>query len=240
MRFPPLLPHGKIKRIFDDVFLVSGANVIMHDGERLQSSRNMVIVRQGHDIILINTIRLNEAALTDLASLGSVKHIIRLGAFHGRDDAFYQDRYGALLWAFPSMEFSHGERLDRDLSQGALPITNADLFCFTTTQFPEGLIVLHQDNGVLISCDSIKNWTTKDQFFDDKTFALMKESRSVGEALMDQTWLSAMKPSKEEVEQLLSLYFTHLISAHGSVLLNNAKEALKKSFLKACQLSFRT
>ncbi|HXW60276.1 MAG TPA: hypothetical protein VEK06_01940, partial [Myxococcota bacterium] len=165
-------------------------------------------------------------------------NIVRIGAFHGRDDAFYQSKYNAKLWAFSAMEFSHGERLDVDLAEGRLPIKGADLIQFKTTKFPEALILLHQDDGILISCDSIKNWTKKDRFFDEKTFSLMKAAGSIGEAAIDETWLNAMKPAKEEIEGLLSLKFSSLISAHGSPLLHKAKAALKSSIQKLSGLVF--
>jgi len=227
--FPPSLPHGQIKQIFPDIFMVTGANVIDHDGVRIQASRNMVIVRQNHDLTLINSVRLDQNGLKELENLGQIKNIIRIGAFHGRDDAFYQQRYNAKLWAFGTMEFSHGEKVDFDLKEGKLPLKDAELFTFKSTLQPEALILINKDGGILIACDSIKNWTKKDGFFDDETFAMMTKLGSIGEAKIDSTWLGAMKPSKEELAKILTLKFEHLLSAHGEPLKKRAKSAVSYS-----------
>ena len=227
--FSPAWPHGKINQIFKDVFMVSGTNIIVYDGVAIQSSRNMVIIRQNGELTLINSVRLNDNELESLEKLGKVKNIIRIGAFHGRDDAFYKDHYHASLWAFSSMDFSHGEKLDFDLSEGVLPLANAELFTFGSTTFPEALILLNKEGGILISCDSIKNWTKKDKYFDDPTFENMKRVGSIGEAKIDKTWLQAMNPSKAELEKMSELKFTTLLSAHGEPLQNNAKSAVQAS-----------
>lgn len=228
-KYSPAWPHGEISQIFDNIFMVTGTNIIIHDGMRIQSSRNMIIVRQDNELTLINSVRLSDEGLKSLEKLGKIKNIIRIGAFHGRDDAFYQDRYHALLWAYAKMDFSHGEVLDFDLRENKLPIANAELFTFTTTNFPEALIVLNTHDGILISCDSIKNWTKQDEYFDEQTFKLMKDGGSVGEAKIDATWLAAMNPSRDELEKIRALQFATLLSAHGEALKHRAKTAVNAS-----------
>lgn len=73
-----------------------------------KSSRNMVIVRENGELTLINTVRLDEEGLTALEHLGHVKNVVRIGAFHGYDDAFYLDRYHAQLWAIKGMIHQSG------------------------------------------------------------------------------------------------------------------------------------
>lgn len=235
LTFSEAWPHGPINEIFDDVFMVTGTNIIEHEGLRLRSSRNMVVVREGQTLTLINTVRLNEKALKELESLGQIKNIIRIGAFHGRDDSFYQNRYQAKLYALANMSFEHGEVLHADLNDGPLPITNAEVFSFKSTKSPEALVLLKKEGGILISCDSIKNWTKQDQFFDKSTFDLMKKINSIGEAKIDSTWRSAMEPSTLELKKLGHLKFRHLISAHGTPLLDLAQEKVQRSILEILQ-----
>lgn len=233
--FSPAWPHGKIEHVFENIFMVTGTNIIFHDGVRIQSSRNMIIVLENKELTLINSVRMDEGGLRSLENLGQIKNIIRIGAFHGRDDAFYQERYRANLWAFSSMDFSHGERVDFDLKEEKLPLKNAALFSFTTTTFPEGLILLNAEGGILISCDSIKNWTKKDQYFDEETFELLKNSGAIGEAKIDATWLKAMRPSSNELEKISAMKFQTLLSAHGEPLKNIAKSAVQASLTNACK-----
>ncbi len=229
--YSPAWPHGDIKQIFNNVFMVTGTNIIVFDGLRLQDSLNMVVIRQNGELSLINSVRLNDEGLKSLESLGQIKNIIRIGAFHGRHDAFYQHRYGAKLWGFADTEISHGEKLDFDIATTPLPIDDAEIMFFQSTKKKEALLVLAREGGVLIACDSIKNWTKKDEFFDDETFEFMKKSGSIGEALIDTTWVSAMQPQKIELEKILKLNFKHLLSAHGEPLKNKAKAAVEKSIL---------
>ena len=64
-------------------------------------SRNMVIVRDGRALSLLDPIRLNDEGEKQLAALGDVKHVIRLGAFHGIDDPYYVAKYQAQMWSQP-------------------------------------------------------------------------------------------------------------------------------------------
>lgn len=228
-QYSPSWPHGAIRQIFDDVFFVTGTNIITYEGLRIQSSRNMVIIRENKNLTLINTVRLDEKGLKELEKLGTIKNIIRIGAFHGRDDAFYKNRYNAKLWAFSTMDFDHGEIVDFDIKKQKLPIANSELFTFASTLKPEALILINKNGGILISCDSIKDWQEKDEFFDDNTYLMMEKAGSIGEAKIDSTWLSAMKPSKKEIQKIANLKFEHLLSAHGEPLIQNAKMAVMRS-----------
>src|SRR5689334_4704904 len=88
--YSPAWPHGTIQVAFPDIFFVIGTNKTRHDGVEIQTSRTMVVVREDGALTLLNTVRLSEEGLRDLEALGEVRHLIRLGAFHGRDDPFYR------------------------------------------------------------------------------------------------------------------------------------------------------
>ncbi len=115
IQFTPAWLHGDIREVLPDVFFVTGTNKIHHEGVDIQTSRNMVILRNGSELTLVNTVRLNEEGLKKLESLGSVTHIVRIGAFHGRDDAFYRKHYPmAQLWGLKGMTYESGLKPDRD------------------------------------------------------------------------------------------------------------------------------
>lgn len=230
---PKALPHGNILSVADDIFFVMGTNVIVHDGMRIQSSRTMTIIREHGELTLVNSIRLNDAGLKELEKLGHIKNVVRLGAFHGRDDAFYQQAYGAKLWASPLMEFIHSEVLDHDLGNERLPLSQSKIIEFKTTKFKEFLLLLERSGGVLIACDSIKNWQKKDRFFDDTTFEMMKTAGSIGAGKIDATWLQAMSPSKKEIKAIGDLAFTILLSAHGEPFKDQAKKIVDSSVQNA-------
>lgn len=86
--YSPGWPHSDIQEIFPNIFFVTGTNKTRYNGVELQHNRNMIIVRKKNKLSLINTVRLNDNGLASLDALGKVENVIRIGAFHGRDDAF--------------------------------------------------------------------------------------------------------------------------------------------------------
>lgn len=100
---------------------------------------------------------------------------------------------------------------------------------FNSTKFKEALIHLDKYGGVLISCDSIKNWQSQDEYFDNATFASMMKAGSISRAKIDSTWVDAMGPSLEDLEKIKMLDISVLISAHGAPLLEKAKKAIINS-----------
>ncbi|MCL9684319.1 hypothetical protein [Legionella maioricensis] len=232
--FSPAWPHGKIRSIFDDVFLVTGSNITQHNGLELQHSRNMVIIREGTQLSLINTVRLTEEGLHQLEDLGEVKNIIRIGAFHGRDDAFYKQTYNAKLYALEGLQDQHQTPIDVILrAHSELPIVDSSLFIFNTSQFPEGILHLQRNNGIIITCDSIKNWLKADEYFSEQSAAAYKEQGFFEKASISKIWQQACKVQGSDFKKLLSYNFCHLLSAHGEPLLNTAYQDVQSSIQKA-------
>jgi len=93
-KFPPAQPHGALREVFPDVFFVTGT-AGLPGPLPVRFSRNMTVVRAGERLTLINSVRLSEEGLRALDALGKVTDVLRLAGFHGMDDPFYKDRYGA-------------------------------------------------------------------------------------------------------------------------------------------------
>jgi hypothetical protein len=85
----PLLPHGPIEEVFPDVFLVRGS---FAPSRGIRFDRNMTIVRKGGELVVLNSVRLSDDGEAQLAKLGKLKHVVRLGAFHGADDGYFVER----------------------------------------------------------------------------------------------------------------------------------------------------
>ncbi|MCC2626294.1 MAG: hypothetical protein K0R14_2167 [Burkholderiales bacterium] len=226
-------PHSEIKEIFPNIFFVTGTNITHHNNAKLQHSRNMVIIRDNGKLSLINTVRLDDKGLACLDALGDVSNVIRIGAFHGRDDAFYLDRYNAKLWALEGMIQDNNRNIDIYLtSNGQMPIPNCSVFIFETSRFPEAILHLSQQNGILITCDSIKNWLAPDQFFSTETAKLYQEQGFFGAASISNVWKQACNVHSSDFRRLKTLEFRHLLSAHGAPLLNNADELVAETISK--------
>jgi hypothetical protein len=151
----------------------------------------MVAVRDCEGLTLVNTVRLGDDALRRLESLGPTAHVVRLGAFHGRDDPFYRDRYGAKLWARPEAVHADGREADHLLvPDGVLPLGDAELFVFESAKFPEAALLLRCQGGILITCDAVQNWRSVDRYFSPETGAQFMAQGLIRPANIPSTWLS--------------------------------------------------
>ena len=223
LEYSPAWPHGAIEAAFPEVFYVVGTNRTHHAGVDIQTSRTMTIVREGGALTLLNTVRLDDEGLCALEALGQVRHVVRLGAFHGRDDPFYCDRYGAALWALPAASHADGRATDHPLAPGGpFPVTGGELFEFTSARFPEAAVVLPHVGGVLLTCDAIQHWTHVDRFFSAECGALFTAQGLIRPANIPATWRHACEPDAADFRRLLALRFCHLISGHGEPLRDEA------------------
>lgn len=93
----------------------------------------------------------------------------------------------------------------------------------------EGFLYLDKDEGIIISCDSIKNWVSVDQFFSEETAKMAISQGEIAKARISPIWLKATGVQGNDFTHLLKLKFKHLISAHGDVLRNTAYEDVKSS-----------
>ena len=135
--FPLQLHHGDLVEVLPGVLFVTGQSRPEFSGKMFQFSRKLTVVRDGDGLTLVNTLRLDDAGLAHLESLRTVRNIVKLESFHGRDDAFYKDRYGAVLWAPAGIPHERDVTTDRELVAGQPgPCPDADLFVFETSATP--------------------------------------------------------------------------------------------------------
>ena len=230
--FAELMPHGKLTEVFSNIYLVTGTSRPTFQGQAWQFSRNMTVIREGGSLTLINTVRLDDEGLAALDALGAVQAIIKLGAFHGMDDAFYLNRYpDAKLWAPAGMPHDADHETDVEMTPGGeMPFKQASLFVFESSKMPEGLIIIEREGGILIACDSLQNWDRVDEYFSDESGKVMTQMGFIKPANIGPGWRQAVDPQKADFDRVSALSFKHLIPAHGTPLLNTAHEQLSATF----------
>jgi hypothetical protein len=224
MDYTPVMPHGDLAEVFPDVFFVTGTSRPTFLGQAWQFSRNMVVVRTGESLTLLNTVRLDDAGLARLDALGRITQIVRLGAFHGMDDAFYLDRSGARyigLEGEPPAGTRAADAVLRDGDEGPLP--GSVVFRFATSAVPEAVLLLPQNGGVLISCDALQNWADVDPFFDAASAEKMRAFGFIEPANIGPGWRQAASPARADFDRLLRLPFDHLLPAHGTPIVGGAR-----------------
>jgi hypothetical protein len=215
--------HGAFTEVFPDIFFVQGSFRFVPG---VSITRNMTVVRQGNELALVNAIRLGPEGEAELDKLGTVKHLVRIGAMHGADDPYLVHRYGATLWALPRARHPGGLKTKEELGPGASPLANATVFPFAAGRLPEAAILLDRDDGILLTCDSYQNWTTFDGC--SPIGKVMMRVMGFGPTLIGGPWVKAMGPAiHEDFQRMHELPFQHVIPGHGTPLRHTARDGLR-------------
>jgi hypothetical protein len=225
--FPEALPHGPIQEVFTDVFFVTGemrTSFPEFPDVPWVFNRNMTIVREGDALTLVNSVRLDEHGLAALEQLGTVEHLVRLGALHDRDDPFYLDRYRPTYWAARGVE-PEGLEVDVELVPGGrTPFDGCVVFEFTTTAIPECVLVVDRDGGIALACDALQNWVKPDEFFTKDTIELMRTLGFWQPANIGPLFAMRAEPEADDFRRLLQHQFRHALCGHGEPLRDTAHE----------------
>ncbi len=232
--YPPAYPHDPITAIADDVFMVRGSikmNMLM------RITRNMAIVRSEDALTLVNPIRLNVAGEKALKSLGTVTNVIRLGPFHGLDDPYYVEQFGARFWCRPGAKAYKHPPIDVDLdTECELPFPDAQLIPIAGTKQPESFLLIKRGNGLLLSCDAIQHYGD----YRHNNFPARIVMPFVGfpkTTVVGPIWLKFMTPEggslRSALEHVLQFDFDSLLSAHGSFLEVGGKAAVRAAIERA-------
>ncbi len=225
--FPKQLPHGSLQQILPDIFFVKGL-IRIDVAETHEFSRNMTVIRDGDAVTLVNTIRLDDAGLAALDALGTVQHIVKLGAYHGRDDAYYLDRYDAELWAPEGMTYSRGEATSRTMRDGEQgPVSDSRSFVFNTPRAPEAILNLSRHGGVLVTCDSFQSASGPDEYFNEVSAESKRRLGFFGRPVIGPGWRKAAEPQQPDFERLLNLKFRHMLTGHGEPILEDAYQSMR-------------
>lgn len=231
--YPPAYPHEELRLLYPDVYLLHGS---IRMGPGMRMNRNMVVLRSGRDLTLVNPVRMADDGLAKLDELGDVKQILRLGDFHGLDDRFYVDRYECDFWAQEGQDTYKLPKATRIITSSTeAPLPNSEFFIFESAKFPEAALLL-KEPGLLITTDSVQyhadwsyfSWLTKSAF----KLLGFKIGMNIGPPWVKRVTAegSSLKP---DFEKLLLLDFDSVIAAHGSLLKTGAKEAIAGEIRRA-------
>jgi len=233
-QYPDACPHEPIREIGPELFFAPGSIRMM---PLMTLSRNMVIVRCGDELTLVNPIRLSARGEAELEALGTVRHAIRLGVFHGVDDAYTVARFGAEFWCQAGSGRYPEPTPDHELTEGGpLPIPEAELFVFRETTRPECALVLRRDNGILLTCDAIQHYGDYRRHSAVARLILpfigFPRTTIVG-----PIWLKYLTRKggsiQPDFERLLEMDFDALVSAHSTPLMQGAHAAVRRAVNKA-------
>jgi hypothetical protein len=233
---PPAHPHGTLDEVFPDTFFVTGT-LRMGGAIPVSFSRNMVVLREGGRLVIVNSVRLTDAGLAELEKLGRVTDVIRIAAFHGADDAFYKERFGARVWSVKGQRYVAGFdpsaapyfRPDVEMeSSTELPLAGAKLVVLPAAP-PEGLLLVERAGGLLVSGDALQNWAAPDAYFNLPGRLMMRAFGFLRPHNVGPAWLRRTKPEVGPLRALLDAPFDHVLPAHGAAVIGDAREKYRSS-----------
>jgi hypothetical protein len=225
---------GKLEQVFDDVWWAWGTTRFMPG---MLFPRTMTIIRELGELTIIHPVMMPPAEQAKIEALGPIKHIMRLGAFHGLDDPAYIQKYKPTTWAPPGVDLREGATLDRQLVPGAaLPLAGAQVFRFERSRTPETAVLIPRYGGLLLTCDSVQNWerTTGTSMLG----GLMARAMGFrGRACIGPGWRKVSEPKDggglaPDFARLLNLNFKHAIGGHGPPMKDTARDDLRAQVKK--------
>jgi hypothetical protein len=233
--FPPALAHGAIAEVLPGIHFVTGT-VGLPGPLPVRFSRNMTIVREGERLVLVNSVRLDDAGLAALDALGKVTDVLRLAGNHGADDPFYKDRYGAKVWVVKGQRYTAGfdtkspntyfaPDVEAD-AETELPIAGARLHVIASSP-PEAVLILDRAGGVAVCGDCLQNWAKVDPYFSFFGRLMMPRMGFIKPHNVGPAWFKTCKPPVAEVRALLGLPFANVLPAHGAPVLGDARERFR-------------
>lgn len=233
-KYAPVFPHGNVEEITDDVFMLRGS---IRMNALVRITRNMAIIRSGDELSLINPVRVSPEAEAQLQGIGKVTNIIRLGAFHGMDDPYYVDKFGARLWSQLGGTTYTKPAIDQELNANTeLPFSNGQIYEFEGIPQPECVLLLNIGKGLLLTCDAIQHYGNY-SYNNLPAKILMPLIGFPRTTIVGPMWLKAMTPEggslESEFRKLLDLKFDSLFAAHGTLLKSGAHEAVERAIDKA-------
>lgn len=233
---PPVSANSGLEQVFPDVWTVRGSN---HQSSFVYIPVTMTVIRDSDtgDIAILNSMRVDDAtvnAILDLAAPTSKVHIVRLGAFHGKYDAWwcaeFPDR--CVMWALPGHNIQDGARVDKILSAQNAPLPGScTVFVFDFPK-PEAAVVLHAPK-VAVFCDAIVNFSSfeycgilcRPLFW----YLVYGCCHRPGDFyIQEMTKVSSKEKFISEYERFLALDFDSYISAHGPVVIGDAKRKIRE------------
>jgi hypothetical protein len=211
---------------FPDIFVFDG---LSRFGPGITLGKTMTVVRtkrgDGHELTILNSAQLDDDGERALRSLGTVKHVVRLGSSHGLDDGWFIDKFSPTTWAPPRVsERKHGPAHKTFDESAPLPIDTRVVVLHGDTQSEAACVLPTTSGNVLVACDAfMAHADTRGMSFLGRVVA-----KRIGffahPVIIGPIWLKKMGAAtlRNDFARLAALDFTHLIGGHGVPLKDRA------------------
>lgn len=231
--YPPAAYHLPLRELMPGVWLASSrVSMSIPLRQKIAFSRNMIAVLGSDGWVLLNPVRLSEAAEAELLAKAPFKHAVRLGTYHGQDDRYYVERHGAEFWGVPGKQFYSEPKFDREITEeGDFPMAGAQVVIFKNATHGECVVCLPQ-HRLLVTCDSVQHYEN-DRLISALGKIVMRPMGFFKPCVIGPIWLKTVTPPggslREDFERVLELDFDNLIAGHGTPKMGGARTALAKN-----------
>jgi hypothetical protein len=230
--FPAALSHGPLTRVADGIFAVRGG---FRMGPGVTISRTMTVVDTGSGLVVLNAVRLSDAAQAELDRMGKVTALIKLSDSHGIDEPFYVDRYSPMVWSLPGARL--GALAAGKVLAGEGPVAGGAVVDFAGAKgWREAAYFVPFGGGTLVTCDAIQHCVDTEgaSFGGRLTSSLMGFK---GGVIVPSMWRRFQKVSgprvRETLFDLTKLAFTNLITGHGPAVAGGADTLVRAAIESA-------
>lgn len=231
----PVMPNSGLEQVLPDVWTVRGSMQLRYSFIYFPVTMTVIRDSSTGDIAILNSIRVDDPtvnAILDLATPASKVHIVRLGAYHGKYDAWWCATFPdkCVMWALPGHNTQDGATVDEVLSVENAPLRAlCSVFVFG---FPKAEAVLLVHGAKLaVFCDAIVNYSSLEYcgllcrpLMWYMAYGCYHRPASLYAREM------AKDSSKEKVmleyQRMLELDFDSYVSGHGPVVIGDARKKI--------------
>jgi len=230
---PPAERHLPLREVFPRVWLASSeVTQRIALGLRIRFGRNMVAVLADDGWVLFNPVRLGDAAENELLARGPIRHAVRLGTYHGRDDAYYVEHLGAEFWCVPGVQEYPAPGSARAITEDEpFALAGAKVVIFGVASRAECAVFL-PEHRLLLTCDSVQHYEN-DPLLSALARVVMFPMGFFRPCVIGPLWLKWTTPpgrsQRADFERILALDFDNLIGGHGTPKIGGAKAALARN-----------
>ena len=210
---------------FPDVFVFDG---VSRFAPGIAVGKTMTVLRSKrgdvHELSVINSAKLDDDGERALRSLGTVKHLVRLGSSHGLDDGWFIDKFAPTTWAPPRVSPRNHGAAQHTLDESTSLPFDARAFVFHGATQSEGALLL--SNGILVTCDALQAHADQRGMTLLGAFVAKRMGFFTHPVIVGPLWLKRMDGERlrSDFARLRALDFTHLIGGHGAPLIDRAHD----------------
>jgi hypothetical protein len=206
-------------------------------------TRMTVIQLANHELAVISPIQANDALISQLDKLGTVKHIIAPNLYHYLFSADFKILYpNATFWAAPGLDIKKPDLLiDQMIEDNGNGLWDGLEYVFFDGFRTLGLsgfdsvnecVFFHAASHTLILTDAAFHFDESFPVITQFATKVLGGYKSLSPSLLERIATTEKKKVRKSVEKILGWDFERVIMAHGSIIEQDGKEKFRKGYEK--------